>query len=239
MRDSAEKEKARLEVAERRKNDLMASHRIWHKRIRVLVPRYAALTPTQLQYYGTCYSEGFTKEERNTYNTDVVYMWMSTNRQIELYSEGIPIAYPNRMIAISVYQDIKQHIQNWSELLTRSLNKRTKAPPVEDFDLMLEFAENLEVYLDYYYHHIKSKDFEPFHKRTMNRFVNTDKYTHRGDSTYTKLRTGIYSFLGERTARVETPVARIEAPSDSSHYQEQPMLTDDDLAGFDPRRLTE
>ena len=231
-----EREEERKEVRELEERNLRATERIWNKRIRVLVPRYAALTPEQIKMYGSCYSTGFTNDERDAYNKELVYVWMSANRQIELYREGIAIAYPNRMLAIEVYKDIKQHVKNWSELLGKSLNTRKKAPPVEDFDLMLEFAENLERYLEYYYHNIKSKDFEPFLKRTINRFVNQDRYLHREDSTYSKLRTGIYSFMGDRVPRKETVRSQpFQAETNTSHFQEQPMFTDDDLASINVR----
>ncbi len=231
-----EREQERKEVREVEKRNLLATERIWHKRIRVLVPRYAALSPEQIKMYGSCYSAGFISNERDAYNKELVYVWMSANRQIELYKEGIAIAYPNRMLAIEVYKDIKQHVKNWSDLLGKSLNTRKKAPPVEDFDLMLEFAENLERYLEYYYHNIKSKDFEPFLKRTMNRFVNQDRYLHRDDSTYSKLRTGIYSFMSDRVPRKETVRSQpFQAETSNSHFQEQPLFTDDDLAGINVR----
>lgn len=232
MFDQEQRKLDRQTVLDREKKELQATYRLWHKRIRVLVPRYASLTPEQLKYYGTCYSDGLSKEERSQYNSDSVYMWMSPIRQIALYAEGIPISYPNRMIAISIYQDIKQHIQNWNDLISRSLNSRYKAPPVEDFELMLEFAENLEAYLEYYYHHIKTKDFAPFHKRTMNRFVNTDRYAHRADSTYTKLREGVYSFTSNRVPRKESIASKVVVDANPSHYQEQPILTSDDLNGL-------
>ena len=232
----SEREQERKEVREFEKQNLLASHRIWHKRIRVLVPRYAALSPAQIKMYGSCYSTGLTQEERNQYNNDLTYVWMSPNRQIELYKEGIAIAYPNRMLAIEVYKDIKQHVKNWSDILGRSLNSRKKAPPAEDFDLMLEFAENLERYLEYYYHNIRSKEFEPFLKRTMNRFVNEDRYLHREDSTYSKLRTGIYSFMSDRVPRKESVrTMPFQSESNYSHYQEQPVFTDDDLTGINIR----
>ena len=231
-----EREQERKEVRELEERNLRATERIWNKRIRVLVPRYAALTPEQIKMYGSCYSTGFTNDERDAYNKELVYVWMSANRQIELYREGIAIAYPNRMLAIEVYKDIKQHVKNWSELLGKSLNTRKKAPPVEDFDLMLEFAENLERYLEYYYHNIKSKDFEPFLKRTINRFVNQDRYLHREDSTYSRLRIGIYSFMGDRVPRKETVRSQpLQAETNTSHFQEQPMFTDDDLASINVR----
>lgn len=238
MISDEQRQSDRIEVLLKEKKDLQATHRLWHKRMRVLVPRYATLTPEQIKMYGTCYSTALTKEDRTEYNQEMVYFWMSPIRQILMYAEGIPIAYPNRMLAIEVYQDIKLHVSNWSKLLTRSLNRRVNAPPVEDFDLMLEFAENLEAYLEYYYHHTRSKEFEPFHKRTMNRFVNTDRYMHREDSTYTKLRNGIYGFTGERVPRKETPVQRVSTNSTNdsqSHYQDQPMLTEADLVGFNVR----
>lgn len=231
-----EREQERKEVRELEKYNLLATERIWHKRIRVLVPRYAALTPEQIKMYGSCYSTGFTNDERDAYNKELVYVWMSANRQIELYKEGIAIAYPNRMLAIEVYKDIKQHVKNWSDLLGKSLNTRKKAPPVEDFDLMLEFAENLERYLEYYYHNIKSKDFEPFLKRTMNRFVSQDRYLHREDSTYSRLRTGIYSFMSDRVPRKETVRSQpFQVETNTSHFQDQPMFTDDDLASINVR----
>lgn len=231
-----EREEERKEVREFEKHNLLATHRLWNKRMRVLVPRYATLTPEQTKMYGSCYSTGFTAEERHAYNNELTYVWMSPNRQIELYREGIAIAYPNRMLAIEVYKDIKQHVKNWSDLLGRSLNTRKKAPPAEDFDLMLEFAENLERYLEYYYHNIRSKEFEPFLKRTMNRFINEDRYLHREDSTYSKLRTGIYSFMSERVPRKESVrIQPFQTESNGSHYQEQPMFNDDDLSGINLR----
>lgn len=223
--------------AQREKHDLMATYRLWHKRMRVLVPRYATLTPEQIKMYGTCYSDSMPVEDRRAYNNELTYVWMSPIRQLALYMEGIPIAYPNRLLAIEVYKDIKLHVHNWSELLGHSMNRRKKAPPVEDFDNLLEFAENLEVYLEYYYHHVQSKDFEPFHKRTLNRFVNEDKYMHRQDSTYTKLREGIYSFTGDRVARKDGPAFSRPSvqTSNSSHYQDQPILTEADMQGLDLR----
>lgn len=218
--------------------ELEATYRIWHRRIRVLLPRYATLTPAQLKMYGTAYNTGMTQDERDTSNREMTSMHMSINRQIELYNEGIPLAYPDRMIAVSVYQDIKQHVQNWTDLGFGSLNNRADMPDVEDFELMLEFAENLECYLDYYYRNIKSKDFTPFHKRTMNRFINSDRYMMREDSTYSKLRGGIYTFQGERTARKdEIRRSPVDYTSNTSHFQDQPefSLADADQALKDIR----
>lgn len=221
-----------LTIDEERRWELLATKRLWHKRYRIMIPRYAALTPEQLEMYGTCYNSGMTKDERTSYNKDLTLTWMSPIRQIALYSEGIPIAYPNRMKAIEIYKDIQLHVSNWKDLLGRSLNRRIVAPPMEDFDLMLEFAENLEAYLEYYYHHLQTnQSMEPFHKRTLNTFVNSDRYMHRGDSTYSRLRTGIYSFMGERRARTETPIQHLSPVqgNEQEHYQNLPEISEDEF----------
>ena len=70
----------------------------------------------------------------------------------------------------------------------------------------------------------------------MNRFVNEDRYLHREDSTYSKLRTGIYSFMSDRVPRKESVrTMPFQSESSYSHYQEQPVFTDDDLAGINIR----
>lgn len=210
-----------------RKYELEATYRLWHKRIRVYLPMYATLSPLQLKYYGTAYNAGMTQDERDTANREMTLQWMSPIRQIALYAEGIPIAYPDRITAAKVYQDIKMHVQNWTDLGHGSLNQRADMPSVEDFELMLEFAENLECYLDHYYRHLKAKDFTPFRKVTMNRFINSDRYMLREDSTYSKLRNGIYTFQGERTSRRDdirrSPMDYTS--SNQSHFQEQPEFT--------------
>ena len=212
-----------------RKHELEATYRLWHKRVRVFLPQYATLTPKQLEYYGTTYNSGITTEERDAMNREMTSQHMSAIRMIALYADGIPLAFPDRMIAVSVYQDIKLHIQNWTDLTAGSLNRSSDMPSVEDFDLMLEFAENLECYLDYYYRNIRARDFTPFRKTTMNRFINSDKYMHREDSTYTKLRTGIYSFQTERISRRDD-IRRAPMDYNTSHFQEQPEFSLDDAA---------
>lgn len=215
----------RSEVDLVRVNELEATYRLWHKRIRVFLPQYATLTPEQLKYYGTAYNSGLSKEERDRMNREMTSQHMSVIRMIALYAEGIPMAFPDRMIAVGVYKDIKTHTQTWMELGQGSLNQRSDMPPVEDFDLMLEFAEHLECYLDYYYRNIQSKDFTPFRKVTMNRFINSDKYMHREESTYNKLRTGIYSYQTDRTSRRDDIRRSPMDHSIKSHYQEQPEFS--------------
>lgn len=222
------KSKYKKDVDEHRRLELEATHRLWHKRMMVYVPFYASQTPEQTRMYGNCYNTGMTKQERDNLHNEMVKMWMAPIRQISLYSQGIPIAYPNKMQAIDVYQDIKLHVGNWQEILGQSMNRRSMAPPMEDFELMLEFAENLEVYLEHYYYHLKDKSFTPFKQHTMNRFINSDRYMHRDDSTYSKLRTGIYSYQLDRKPRKDDIRQSTMNTGNRDFYQTMPEFTDID-----------
>ena len=212
-------------LSQERAYEVRATERLWLKRMEVFIPRFAVHTQEFIEQRGIPINSSMNEETREKWNKEMVKVRMSINRQIELYRNGIPIAYPNRMKAIEVYKDIKQHVNNWKILLKGSLNNRTKAPPMEDFDLMLEFAENLEKYLEYYYNKLTAQDITPFRRQTMNRFIPNDAYINAENSTYTNLRTELYSVHGKRTERIDDSRRTVVEP-DASHYQ--PIIEFDD-----------
>lgn len=186
---------------------LKSTHKLWHERTPVIVPRYAAFTVESVKLYGMAYSEGQTKEERSNYNKEMVKVYMAPIRHVMLYDQGIPIAYPSRERAALIYFHIKNHVRTWSELLGSGMNVRSKAPPPEDFELLLDFAQNLEKFLKFYYRANTKDNF--FGRATMNRFANDERYSFKEDSTYNKLRSGIFGMLTERQERVDAGPARI------------------------------
>lgn len=223
----------RPKLDEQRIWEIMATERVWKNRMVVLIPRFAVHTKEMLEQRGVPFNTSMSPATRDKWNKEMVKVRMSINRQIELYRDGIPIAYPNRIKAVEVYMDVKQHVSNWKILLKGSLNRRTQAPPMDDFDLMLEFAENLEKYLDYYHNKLTATDITPFRRQTMNRFVQDGAYLNAPNSTYSNLRAEVYSAHGSRTARVDDQrQTHVEAPSD--HYQ--PIVEFDELDADDAMR---
>lgn len=180
---------------------LRSSHKLWHERCEVIVPVYAAHDPEDIKRRGMTYNTGSTKEERDNYNRSMVKIWAAPIRHIRLYAEGVPIAYPNRARAARIYFHIKNHVATWSMLLGESMNMRSKSPPMEDFDIMLEFAQNLEQFLTFYYNSARGDNF--FKRPTMNRFAEMETRRFSPDSTYSKLRDGIYGLLTDRQQRVD------------------------------------
>lgn len=189
------------------KEQLESTHKLWHERMEVIVPVYAAHTPENIKLYGMAYNTGSTKEERDAYNRSMVKVWMAPIRHIKLYSEGVPIAYPSRERAAKIYFHIKNHVKTWSDLMATSMNMRTKAPPMEDFDIMLEFAQNLEQFLTFYYNSVNGGNV--FKRPGMNRFAENEGRFHLQDSTYSKLRDGIFGMMTNRTERNDDPSARL------------------------------
>ena len=194
-------------VSPERLEQLRSTHKLWHERTEVMVPLYAAHTPESIKLYGMAYTEGLTNEERAAQNNSMVKTWMAPIRHIRLFHEGVPIAYPNRARAAKIYFYIKNHIATWSELLQGSMNARSKAPPMEDFDMMLEFAENLEKFLVFYYNSDKSD--AVFSKANMNRFAQGEGRYFNPESTYSKLREGVFGLMTNRTDRNDSPNAKM------------------------------
>lgn len=180
---------------------LKSTHKLWHERCEVIVPVYAAYDPADIKLRGMTYNTGSTKEERDNYNRSMVKIWAAPIRHIRLYSDGVPIAYPNRARAARIYFHIKNHVATWSTLLGESMNMRAKAPPMEDFDTMLEFAQNLEQFLTFYYNSANGDNL--FKRPTMNRFAEIETRRFSPESTYSKLRDGIFGLLTDRQARVD------------------------------------
>ncbi len=180
---------------------LKSTHQLWHERCEVIVPVYAAHDPEDIKLYGMVYNSGSTKEERDQYNRSMVKIWAAPIRHIRLYSEGVPLAYPNRARAAKIYFHIKNHVATWSQLIGGSMNMRTKTPPMEDFELMLEFAQNLEQFLTFYYNSKRGDNF--FKRPSMNRFAESEGRYNSKDSTYSKLREGIFGLLTNRTERID------------------------------------
>ena len=221
------KEKPKLDPE--RVKEIDATRRVWHNRMVVLIPRYAVLHPEFIKQRGVPYSTSMSEPDRVIWNKEMVKVRMSINRQIMLFSEGVPIAYPNRIKAVEAYLDVKQHVANWRILLKGSLNTRTKAPPMEDFDLMLEFAENLEQYLEYYWDKMTAETFTPFKRKTMNRFISNDNYIHAPNSTYNNIREGLYGAHTGRIERVDDQRTTVYVPE--GHLQ--PVIDFDEGEAFD------
>jgi len=188
---------------------LQSTHKLFHERMQVMVPAYAAQSVEKHKLYGTVYNEGSTKEERDQYNRSMVKVWMAPIRHIILYSEGVPIAYPSRERAARIYFYIKDHVKTWNDLLSTSMNLRAVAPPLDDFELMLEFAENLDQFLEFYYKSGNKQNY--FQRHTMNRFAADDKLWHRGDSTYSRLKEGVFSLLSNRVPRNDEPATKVNS----------------------------
>lgn len=198
--------------------EIQCTEDIWKQRWVVLIPRYAVHTDEFIKQRGIPYSSSMSPETRIEWNKEMVRARMSINRQIALYDKGIPIAYPDRIKAAEVYLKIQQHVTNWKILISGSLNRRAKAPPMEDFDLMLEFAENLEQYLDHYYYTLDTANYKPFQRQSMNRFVSNEGYSYRPDSKYNQLREGLIGFQSNRVERVDDRRA-VVIEKDQSLYQ--------------------
>lgn len=180
-------------------DQLKATERIWFNRMRIFVPKYAAHDPEYIKRYGTHYSTGQTREERDKINKASVPVYMAPIRHIKLFSEGIPIAYPDREKAIGVYKDIQAHLKTWDQILGTSMNARSNAPDMDDFEIMHEFAQTLEQFLDYYYR--TKSALTVVQRATLNRFADIDRGIHSIDSTYSHLRSGAYSLSGPRVER--------------------------------------
>lgn len=221
-------EQNRRELSPERINEIDATRRVWHNRMRVWIPRYALHTPEFIKERGIPFNTAMPIEDRDKWNKEMILVYMSINRQVQLYEAGVPIAYPNRMKAVAAYMDIKQHVRNWKLLLSGSMNRRSKAPPMEDFDLLLEFAENLEQYLDYYYDKVDSTDLHAFKRQTMNRFVSNDKHIYREGSTYSNLRDGVYSVHTDRIARIDDRPHDSDYSTQTTHHQPVVEFNEDD-----------
>lgn len=128
--------------------EIDATWRLWHLRKPVIVPYYAVMTPEQQKLYGTAYSGGLTKYGRELFNKQPTYTVMAPINHIKLYAEGIPISYPDRESTVEIYEDIYRHMELWSRVTSTSLNRRHNHPPLEEFEIMMEYADRLKVFVE-------------------------------------------------------------------------------------------
>lgn len=205
---------------------LRCTHKLFHERVQVIVPFYAAHSPEDVKLYGMAYTSGLTADERMIQNKELVKTWKAPIQHIRMYADGIPIFYPNKKRAANIFFYINAHIKTWREILGSSMNMRANAPPVEDFDIMLEFANNLEQFL---IHHYDEQDLtNGFRRANMNRFADEGDRIYNATSTYGKFRQGEYGFSTHRTERKDSLLDR---PQRNDAYQ-SPLLeevSDDDL----------
>lgn len=127
-----------------------ATWRLWNLRTPVIVPYYALMSPEKQKLYGVAYSEGLTKYGRELFNKQPKFTMMAPINHVKLYLEGIPIAYPNREATVGIYEDIYQHMDLWNQVTNQTLNRRSNAPPLEEFEALMEYADRLKIYVDQY-----------------------------------------------------------------------------------------
>lgn len=210
------------------KHRLKATWRIWHEKHVVIVPNYAARRPEYVALHGTTYTTGLTDQQKDLVNKEPTTVRLTIDRQIQLYDEGISIGYPNRMDAVKIYMDVKQHLENWSALIGGSLNIVEGAPDLADFELMLEFAENLECYLEFYYQTQQSHRFGAFKRSTMNKFARDERHAMAQGSTYNRIREGVFGFQSDRRERVDSlhTTHSFVREESSEHRMPEPDISD-------------
>lgn len=206
---------------------LRCTHKLFHERVQVIVPFYAAHSPEDIKLYGMAYNTGMTDEERMIHNKELVKVWKAPIQHIRLYGEGVPIFYPSRQKAANIFFYINAHVKTWRGILGESMNYRSSAPPVEDFDIMMEFANNLEQFLIYHYNEMDLT--HGFRRPNTNRFADEGDRTYNSTSTYGKYTKGEYGFSTHRKERTDTLLDHM--PQRNDVYQ-SPLIqevSDDDL----------
>lgn len=178
---------------------LQSTHKLFHERMKVIIPAYASQTVEQLKLRGVIYNENATKEDMDAYNRSLVTVYRAPIQHVLWYAEGIPIAYTNRSYAVKVYVYIKDHLKTWKEFASVSLNTTAFMPPQEDLDLLEEFAFNLEQFVEQYNQSDKALMF--FKRPGMNRFVASEGRFGNSNSLFGKIHGENYSDLMKRTER--------------------------------------
>ena len=149
---------------------LNASWRFTRLKSEVIVPRYAVRGQQYTSTFGTYYSSDSSPEEQVEISKVMVPTMLAPIQHVTLFGEGVSVAYPSRAAAAKVYMDMQQHVYNWDNVVRRSPNIRHKRPPVEDFELMYEYMEELEGYRDYHFSS-EQRAYE-LNRKTRSRFFN-------------------------------------------------------------------
>lgn len=207
------------------RHDVLCSHRLWKERVLIMMPRYAAFSEQQIEVNGIRYSTGHSKAEREMFLKDTVTVRRTPIDHILLYERGVPLAYPNRKIALKVYEDIKMHIKIWDYLVNSNsfLVDKLGIPDIDEITLMREYAGLLERFIGLELLNTKFSDLV-IHRGLYSSFIDDNDYVYRNGSSYQR---------SENSGFTLQRVRRTDAISPSKSYFGTPYDAPVDTVSID------
>lgn len=129
-----------------RPDDGSASNRLFKKLYRVRAPRSLTMTEEEIDRYGQRVT-GIKQLDKYLAN-EMINGRVTPVTMAKLIYDGGCVQFMNKDDAKQIYMDISQHFVNWDFILGTDFN--ASGPPEEDFRVLREFQNSLEVFSGYF-----------------------------------------------------------------------------------------
>lgn len=188
-------------------------YRIWHKLYPIIIPYYATRTKEDLDLRGMIYTTNSTEEEKEQWRKRPVTVNYPIWKHLQLYDDGIAIAYPNWEIAVKVYEELITYVKVWDHVLNSNfISKKDKALPTnEEFEIIREYVSLLDAYVDWDLTNKRLSDIV-VDRRKLNILLNDNEFVYREGSDYQQAINGDLSMVVSRTLRVDDKRGKMRPP---------------------------
>ena len=123
-------------------DDGSASRRLFYKLYLVKAPRSLTMTKAEIEMYGQRVTG--IKQLDSYLANEMVTGRIPTTEMARIINDGGCIQFCNKFDVKQCYKDLHQHMVNWEYILSNNYN--VTAPPKEDFEILKELQDALEVY---------------------------------------------------------------------------------------------
>ncbi len=123
-------------------DDGSASKRVFQKLYRIKAPRSLTMTKAEIEMYGQRVTG--IKQLDSYLANEMITGRITTTEMARIIHDGGCIMFCNKFDAKPCYIDLYQHMVNWDYILQTNWN--VNPPPKEDFEMLKELQDALDVY---------------------------------------------------------------------------------------------